>query len=90
MMRGKGVLWSKDMKGKPKEMWETGYWIKMHGKETEERKNTKGRRETIVRKHCLIFVFHYGVVSEWLVWRACGVYCDAHIASDHLQSILKW
>lgn len=71
-------------------MWETGYWIKkMHGKETEERKNTKGRRETIVRKHRLIFVFHHGVVREWLVRWACGVYCDAHIASNHLQSILK-
>lgn len=57
------------MKGKATQMWETDFWIKeMHGKETKERKkSTKGRRETIVRKHRPVFVFHHGVVREWLV-----------------------
>lgn len=73
MMRGKGVSWSTNMKGKATQMWETDFWIKeMHGKETKERKkSTKGRRETIVRKHRPIFVFHHGVVREWLVWQGC-------------------
>lgn len=69
MMRRKGALGRNDLKGKPKGMWikrllgREDAWKGNKGKE----KSTKGRRETIVRKHCLIFVSHHGVFREWLV-----------------------